>query len=131
MLPPEKILFYDSDCLFCSSWVQRIHKWARHSDLFFSGLKGAEAKKHLSHLETESLSGIIFIVDGKKYHKGLALRKLFFEVKAPLSLLLLLTRICPLFFLNEIYDFIAKNRHRLNRKTTCEFEPTLQKKILS
>jgi predicted DCC family thiol-disulfide oxidoreductase YuxK len=131
MLPPEKILFYDSDCLFCSSWVQRIHKSSKFSNLFFSGLKGEKAKNRLSSSERESMSGIIFIVNGKKYHKGLALRRLFYEVKAPLSLLLLLTFLCPLFLLNKIYDFIAKNRHRLNGKTACEFEPTLQKKILS
>jgi predicted DCC family thiol-disulfide oxidoreductase YuxK len=110
--------------------VQRIHKHALHSDLFFSGLKGNEAELHLSEQERASLSGIILAVNGKKYHKGLALRQLFFEVKAPLSLLLMLTFVCPLFLLNAIYNFIARNRHRINGKSACEFDPTLQSKIL-
>ena len=130
MLSPKKILFFDSDCLFCNRWVQRIHKHALHSDLFFSGLKGNEAELHLSEQERASLSGIILAVNGRKYHKGLALRQLFFEVKPPLSLLLMLTFVCPLFLLNAIYNFIARNRHRLNGKTACEFDPTLQSKIL-
>ena len=130
MLGPKKILFFDSDCLFCNRWVQRIHSHALHSDLFFSGLKGNAAENHLSAEERASLSGIILVVNGKKYHKGLALRQLFYEVKAPLSILLILTYVCPLFFLNGIYNFIAKNRHRLSQKNACEFDPTLQSKIL-
>jgi predicted DCC family thiol-disulfide oxidoreductase YuxK len=130
MLSPKKIFFFDSDCLFCNRWVQRIHKHALHSDLFFSGLKGNEAELHLSEQERASLSGIILAVNGRKYHKGLALRQLFFEVKAPLSLLLMLTFVCPLFLLNAIYNFIARNRHRINEKNACEFDPTLQSKIL-
>jgi predicted DCC family thiol-disulfide oxidoreductase YuxK len=130
MLGPKKILFFDSDCLFCNRWVQRIHSHALHSDLFFSGLKGKEAEYNLSEEERASLSGIILVVNGKKYHKGQALRKLFFEVKAPLSILLMLTFVCPLFLLNGIYNFIARNRHRINGKNACEFDPTLQSKIL-
>jgi predicted DCC family thiol-disulfide oxidoreductase YuxK len=130
MLSPKKILFFDSDCLFCNRWVQRIHSHALHSDLYFSGLKGKEAEHRLSDEERASLSGIILVVNGKKYHKGLALRCLFHEVKAPLSLLLMLTFVCPLFLLNGIYNFIARNRHRINGKTACEFDPTLQSKIL-
>ncbi|MEY3849923.1 MAG: hypothetical protein RJA38_364 [Bacteroidota bacterium] len=131
MLDPKKILFFDSDCLFCSRWVQRIHRHSKHSDLFFSGLKGKTAESFLSAEERASLSGIILVVDGNKFHKGLALRRLFFEVKPPLSFLLVLTFICPLLLLNGIYNFIAKIRHRIGRRTTCEFEPTLQSKILS
>lgn len=130
MLSPKKILFFDSDCLFCNRWVQRIHSHALHSDLYFSGLKGKETEHHLSEEERASLSGIILVVNGKKYHKGLALRCLFHEVKAPLSLLLMLTFVCPLFLLNGIYNFIARNRHRINGKNACEFDPTLQSKIL-
>lgn len=130
MLGPKKILFFDSDCLFCNRWVQRIHSHALHSDLFFSGLKGNAAENHLSAEERASLSGIILVVNGKKYHKGLALRQLFYEVKAPLSILLILTFVCPLFLLNGIYNFIARNRHHLNGKSSCEFEPKLQSKIL-
>lgn len=91
---------------------------------------GKEAEQHLSDEERASLSGIILVVNGKKYYKGLALRRLFYEVKAPLSLLLILTFICPLFLLNAIYNFIARNRHRINGKNACEFDPTLQSKIL-
>ena len=130
MLSPKKILFFDSDCLFCNRWVQRIHSHGLHSDLYFSGLKGKEAEHHLSDEERASLSGIILVVNGKKYHKGLALRYLFHEVKAPLSFLLILTFFCPLFLLNGIYNFIARNRHRINGKNACEFDPTLQSKIL-
>lgn len=130
MLNPQKILFFDSDCLFCNRWVQRIHRRTHHSYLYFSGLKGKEAKHHLSEEERASLSGIILVVNGKKYHKGLALRRLFHEVEAPLSVLLILTFVCPLFLLNAIYNFIARNRHRINGKTACEFDPTLQSKIL-
>jgi len=130
MLGTKKILFFDSDCLFCNRWVQRIHNLALHSDLYFSGLKGKEAEHHLSEEERASLSGIILVVNGKKFHKGLALRQLFYEVRAPLSPLLILTFVCPLFLLNGIYNFIARNRHRINSKTACEFDPTLQSKIL-
>jgi len=130
MLNPKKILFFDSDCLFCNRWVQRIHRHALHSDLYFSGLKGKEAESALSAQERESLSGIILVVNGRKFHKGLALRQLFYEVKAPLSILLILTFVCPLFLLNGIYNFIARNRHRINGKSACEFDPTLQSKIL-
>ncbi len=130
MLNSKKILFFDSDCLFCNRWVQRIHCHALHSDLYFSGLKGKEAEHHLCHEERTSLAGIILVVNGKKYHKGLALRRLFREVNAPLSLLLMLTFICPLFLVNAIYNFIARNRHRINGNNTCEFDPTLQSKIL-
>ena len=111
MFNPSKILFFDSDCLFCNRWVQRIHRHALRSDLYFSGLKGTEAKTRLTEEERTSLSGIILIVNGQKYHKGLALRQLFYEVKAPLSLLLILTFICPLFLLNGLYNFIARYRH--------------------
>jgi predicted DCC family thiol-disulfide oxidoreductase YuxK len=130
MLGPKKILFFDSDCLFCNRWVQRIHRHSKHADLFFSGLKGKEAESLLSVHERESLSGIILVVNGRKFHKGLALRQLFYEVKAPLSILLILTFVCPLFLLNGIYNFVARNRHRLNGNSVCEFEPTLQSKIL-
>ena len=130
MLGLKKILFFDSDCLFCNRWVLRIHRNSRHSDLFFSGLKGKEAESVLSDQERASLSGIILVVDGRKFHKGLALRQLFYEVKAPLSLLFILTFVCPLFLLNGIYNFIARNRHRISGKTACEFDPTLQSKIL-
>jgi predicted DCC family thiol-disulfide oxidoreductase YuxK len=93
-------------------------------------LKGKEAESVLSVQERESLSGIILVVNGRKFHKGLALRQLFYEVKAPLSILLILTFVCPLFLLNGIYNFIARNRHRISGKTTCDFDPTLQSKIL-
>lgn len=131
MLSTQKILFFDSDCLFCNRWVQRIHEHALHSDLYFSGLKGNAAKELLSGLERESLSGIILVVNGRKYHKGLALRQLFYEVKAPLSILLFFTLLCPLFLLNAVYDFIAKKRHHLASKSACVFDTTLQSKILS
>ena len=131
MLDSKKILFFDSECLFCSGWVQRIHRHSKNDDLFFSGLKGKTAESHLTAHERESLSGIILVVNGNKFHKGLALRQLFYEVKAPLSLLLLLTFVCPLFLLNGIYNFIAKYRHRMSARTACEFEPNLQQKILA
>ena len=128
---PKKIIFFDSDCLFCNRWVTIIHRNQKKDDLYFAGLKSLTAKQVLTSDERESLSSVVY-VDGKtKHHQGTALRALTSELKYPIRFLFLLSWMAPIPLVNFLYRMIALNRYRFINKSNCSFSADLKEKILS
>ena len=128
---PQKIIFFDSDCLFCNRWVTIIHRNQKKDDLYFTGLQSSTAKQVLTSDERESLSSMIYLNGENKHLRGSALRALSSELKYPLRFLFLLSWIAPLPLVNLVYQFIASNRYRFTDKPNCSFSADLKEKILS
>lgn len=116
-----KIIFFDSDCLFCNKSVLFIHKWLKYSDdVYYSPLKGkkAEELRGKGLLIPKELNEIIFVDGDKVYLASSAIKKIIFLLRFPFSLLIVFN-IIPSFILNLFYYSFAKIRLNFSNVDNC------------
>lgn len=114
MFENKLIVFYDGDCGFCNQSVQFILNHEKNSDIHFCALQSDSAVSFFKerNLPKPDLSTFYFWNGKKLYQKSNGAVLLTKHFRFPWSCLLVFW-IVPAFIRNAVYDFIAKNRHRI------------------
>ena len=127
---PKTIIFFDGICNLCNFTVNLLIDLDKKNNLLYSSLQSEFAKQTLK--TDQSLDSVLVLKNGKIYKKSNAV----FEILSSLGgayKIALLFKFLPSFFLDWIYDLIAKNRYKLFGKTESCKIPTseLKAKFLS
>jgi predicted DCC family thiol-disulfide oxidoreductase YuxK len=122
VIPDQKnILLYDGCCKLCSSAVQWVQKYQKKPFVEFVSMQTAIGKQVILQrgINTADKDTVVFIVNGQVYQKSMAVFKVASFLKPPMSFLRYFSFL-PLFFMDFLYDLLAKYRYRLfGRKEVC------------
>jgi predicted DCC family thiol-disulfide oxidoreductase YuxK len=130
----KKIILFDGVCNLCDSAVQFVIKHDK-KDLFrFVSLQSELGQKIISHigLSTSEIDSTILYEPGKGYYyRSDVAFKILKEINGIYKILLVFS-ILPKKVLDNIYDFVAKNRYRwFGKKESCMIPtPELKAKFL-
>jgi predicted DCC family thiol-disulfide oxidoreductase YuxK len=115
-LNSKKTIIYDGYCTMCNSSVSFIQRADKKQKFEFLSRYSDEAKKYKA-TEIDS----IILVDGDLiYYKSQAVLKIASELGYPYKLAFIF-KVFPRNWLNVIYDFVARNRHKwFKSKNTCK-----------
>ena len=106
-------VLYDGDCQFCSNLSNKISSLIEDSDIFFFPFNSFEGSELISKYEIKNIDSVIYIDNQEKiFLKATALLIICRFMKFPYNLLYIFN-ILPNYFLNLVYNFIAKNRHKI------------------
>ena len=113
----KNIVFYDDYCGLCDNFIKLLIK-LNIDTLYFAPLHKVTYRE-LIDKKFDSYDSVIFYKSGSVYVKSQAV----IEILASKSPLFKILKIIPIFILDPIYSFIAKNRKRLFPQTSCLLPP--------
>jgi predicted DCC family thiol-disulfide oxidoreductase YuxK len=110
----ENIVFYDGDCGFCNKSVQFILRHEKRKEIYFSAIQSEYAKQFFreNKIPEPDLSTFYFYTNYLIFTKSNAAFAILRLMRFPYSLLQIF-RIIPVCQRNQIYDYVAKRRHRI------------------
>ena len=118
----KTILFYDGDCALCNKSVQFVieHEKKTENPILFCSLQSAYAKQVLEkhNYNFNQLSTLVLLVNDNVLYKSTAALELSNFLKLPYKWLIVL-KVVPRFIRDGVYNFVAKNRKRLIKKSFC------------
>ncbi|HXD91796.1 MAG TPA: DCC1-like thiol-disulfide oxidoreductase family protein [Bacteroidia bacterium] len=121
-MPQKTILFYDGDCALCNKSVQFVidHEKKTEHPMLFCSLQSTYAKQVLEkhNYNFNQLSTLVLLIDSNVLYKSTAALELSNYLKLPYKWLIVL-KVVPRFVRDSVYDFIAKNRKRLIKRSFC------------
>lgn len=111
-LPPRIVLF-DGACYLCNSTINFIIKHDPDHKIHFATMQSLFGQEFLQKngLPKENFDSFIYIEDEKIFKKSKAYILIMQHLKKPWSWLKYI-KIFPCFFLDGIYDIVARNRYR-------------------
>lgn len=107
------ILFYDGSCAFCSFMVQFVLKADRNARIHFASLSSSLAQESFQGLEGQDT--VVLSQGTNIYIKSSAIFQIL-RILGGFWRVGLIFQVFPLRLLDTVYDFIARNRHRIQRK---------------
>lgn len=127
---PYIIVFFDGYCGLCSWAVDFLMARDKNKKFKYSPLQGEYIKTLGLDLNLQDLQ-TLYVHDGKiLLQKTKAWRFLAFQLGGPWKFLASMSYVFPLFFLDFIYDLIAKNRYKIfGKRETCRL-PTVDEQDL-
>jgi len=116
----QDLVLFDGDCAYCNGWVNWIRKRDKAGRFRFAPLSSPEGNDIRSaHAIPESVDSIVLVQgDGAHTRSDAAWRVL--KGLPGLGLMGTLLRLVPRPLRNWGYDLVARNRHRLGMKDSCE-----------
>ena len=126
----KKIVFFDGLCHLCDGFVQFCIKHQGEEKIYFASLQGETAKKLLKPDQIQQPETIIFLSGGRTYTKAHAVNLILRELSGwPLFLSFLF--FLPAYWMNPIYDLIAKNRYKLfGKRDSCRLPTSDERGLL-
>lgn len=116
------ILYFDDDCIMCNTFAKTIVNLDRKERIYFASIK------ELDDILPEEIDSVVYYSDDL-YMKSDAVIEVMNDATG-LKIFSILKAI-PVCFRNRLYDFIARNRYRVNRGDACEINPAVRKRIIS
>lgn len=114
------VVLFDGDCAFCNGWVNWIRKRDREHRFQYASLGSAEGSAlRARHQVPGHIDSVVLVSDGRAFVKSNAAWRILALLpgyRAAAWALRLLPR--PLRDLG--YDLMARYRHRLGMKDSCE-----------
>ena len=122
----KSVLLYDGECGFCSRVVSVIMRHERQQTLYFAALQSPVASTLLLKApHSRQLDSVLWVdVDS-----DLAAQRILSRSEAGLQVCsylggwwqaLRIARLIPRPWRDQLYDIVARNRHRLLRSVACE-----------
>ena len=109
----------------CHSWVKLILRWDKQKQFLFAPLESEKAKEILLPIFPGYLAEdtIVYYADGKVFIRSNAVIAICRELKFPFNLGVT-GSIIPQSIRDNIYKFIARNRHRYGERfESCPLPP--------
>ena len=125
----KNIILFDGVCNFCNYWVNFVIQRDKKDSFRFAALQSVAAKQLIRKfsIEVSTADTFILIADGNIYIKSIAALMVCKKLNGPIKFLYLFI-VLPEFFLDFIYDLVAKNRYRLfGKRDSCRI-PTKEEK---
>ena len=131
----KKIILFDGVCNLCDSSVQFVIKHDKKDIFRFVSLQSEWGQKIISHIGISDLnidSTILYEPEKGHYYKAEVAFRILKELNGIYQCLLVFS-IFPKSILNNIYDYVAKNRYEwFGKKESCMIPtPELQSKFLA
>lgn len=121
----KMIIFYDSDCLLCDTFVQFVAKRDQKHQFQFTSANvlQAEIQEDLSYLKSLNANTIICLTHGKFYTKSQAIQKIFNALGGWYLCLALFLFLVPRNLLDFLYDKVARHRKSIfKNKELCSLQ---------
>ncbi|MBA4250156.1 MAG: thiol-disulfide oxidoreductase [Chlorobiaceae bacterium] len=122
-----KMILYDHKCNLCNSIISFILKHDSNKKFIYISLWSDESKIIMESVTKQTLSfDTFYLIDAKVvYSRSTAFFHVLKELKTPWKLLLFF-QFLPTKVLDFIYDFVAQNRYRFNKKQhSCNINSNL------
>ena len=116
------ILYFDDDCIMCNTFAKTIVRLDRKERIHFASIK------ELDDILPEEIDSVVYYSDNL-YMKSDAVIEVMNDAVGLKAFSIF--KAVPACFRNRLYDFIARNRYRLNRGDACEINPAVRKRIIS
>ncbi|SOC02494.1 predicted DCC family thiol-disulfide oxidoreductase YuxK [Ureibacillus xyleni] len=114
-----KVILFDGECSFCNRSVQFIIKRDKKKQFKFASLQSASGREIVEDYGIpESIDSVVLIENNRAFTKSSAVLRIalgldhFWKIFSAFLLV-------PAPLRNIIYDFIAKNRHKLLKQNQC------------
>ena len=128
------IILFDGDCSMCNGWVRWIIQKDSRGYFRFGSLQSEESKwlSRRFGVPFFEFDSVILIEQGRYFTQSTAVLRILRRI-TPFSIFAFMFLLIPRFFRNWIYRFVAKNRHRWNKKEQACPVPTpeQQKRFLT
>ena len=113
-------ILFDGDCAYCNGWVKWITKRDRDKRFQFEALSSARGEElRVQHGIPEQLDSIVMVDGEHAFTRSDAAWRVLRSLPG-MAIPGLLLRMIPRPIRNWGYDLVARNRHRLGIKDTCE-----------
>jgi predicted DCC family thiol-disulfide oxidoreductase YuxK len=87
----SKIIFYDSECIQCNSFIRYAHKNSKKKDLYFSSLDSNQLNLIKDHaLYEKGKNTLYYLRNGVLYKRSRAIFQIHRELKFPYKIISLL-----------------------------------------
>ena len=124
----KSIVFYDSECIMCSRFALLIHRYDKHSTIYFSSLDSelfkSIKKSTANNIPDETV--VFYRNQTDLYYKSKAVLQICKQLKFPFNLFVVFN-LFPSTFLDSMYSIIAKNRKRWFGKSVEQCDIVLTK----
>ncbi len=120
-LPQDIILFYDSECAFCSRSLHFVLARDKKHRFKVASLQSHSLQQLLKKLDVKSFpDSIVVYTRGHLYFKWKAVQLIFQNLNPFFRFLAFGMRVIPRSMGDKIYDFMARNRNRFDLiKKSC------------
>jgi predicted DCC family thiol-disulfide oxidoreductase YuxK len=126
----NNIVFFDGFCVLCNSTVALLIKLDKNRVLRYSSLQGKYAQDVLNLHHIESGASVIFRSEGVSYQKAEAALHILLKLGGLFRFLGGILNLLPLFILDALYDFVARNRYRFfGKNDSCLIPKEEDKKL--
>lgn len=116
----QQVILFDGDCAYCNGWVNWIMKRDPERRFTFAPLTsevGLALRRN--HGIPGTIDSIVLVKDDLAFTRSDAAWRVLKELPGKRALATMV-RIVPRPLRNRVYDLIARNRHRLGMKDTCD-----------
>lgn len=115
------VIFFDGLCVLCSGTVKQLLKIDKNRVLRYSSLQGEHARKVLDAHHTQSGVSVVYKSGDHLYERAEAVVHILMRLGGVYKLLAMFLNIFPLFILNLMYNFVARNRYKLfGKRDVCQ-----------
>lgn len=120
MSGPTHLVLYDGDCAYCNGWVNWIRKRDKVARFRYTPLGSAEGLALRERYPVPAdVDSVVLVLDGHAYVKSDAAWRILAALPGH-RLAATVLRLTPRPLRDLGYDLVARNRHRLGVKDTCE-----------
>ncbi|MEO8531517.1 MAG: DCC1-like thiol-disulfide oxidoreductase family protein [Deltaproteobacteria bacterium] len=128
---PDHLILVDAACVFCSGFARFVHKRDPAGKFRFVTAQSERGRAlYLAHdLDPDAMLTNIVIIRGQSFVKLQAFAAAVGELPRPWRWARVLGRL-PQPFSDRLYDFIARNRYRLGRKSCAVPPPELVARLI-
>lgn len=119
--PTDVALFFDAECVVCSSWVHFVLKWDRTESIRIGAVQSEVGRAALTYagLDPDNVDTMLLIERGVPHARSSAFLHACHYFRFPMWLAQA-GLIVPRFIRDFLYDRVAKNRYRLfGKKDLC------------
>ncbi|MCC7501281.1 MAG: DUF393 domain-containing protein [Flavobacteriales bacterium] len=119
-MPAQDLVLFDGDCAYCNGWVNWIRKHDKEQRFRFSPWASPEGlAMRAQHGIPDAIDSIVLVSGEAAYTRSDAAWRVL-KALPGFGFGGVLLRFVPRPFRNWGYDLVARNRHRLGMKDSCE-----------
>jgi len=123
-------IFFDGECILCNKAALFIAKKDKKNKFLLVARNSKLGKQLLPISISEKYSNSVILLKNKNFYtKAQAITKIVLQLPYYKIIGFIFLFIPPV-IINKIYDFLAKNRNKIFKNTSCLFPVTLQNKII-